>query len=405
MRISIPTIGSRGDVQPHIALAQGLQRAGHRVTVLSHPCWGDLVSAHGVPFTPIGPDIDLGQWTADLRLRSRFPLLALMRVIKATADLLAEAHPDILAGCQGVDLVVVSESTTTGKNEADLLGLPTVSITLMPWVLPGPNPDSSLFQHMGYRAGEWLLWWLKLRPMNRVRKKLGLPPVGSEGFTSERLNLIPISEAVYQRYPYWAPHHKMCGYWFANEPQGWQPPADLLTFLAAGDPPLVISLGAMSLNPDDALGNARLFVDALRRAGARAIIQGWDEGLHQLELPPTIYPAGPMPHSWLLPRAGGVVHHGGYGSTAAGIRAGIPALVIPHIGDQFIWGRRIHALGVGPAPIPRAKLTPHNLTAVLQDVVTNDALRVAAAQLGAQVRAETGVDNAVAMIEDVMASA
>jgi UDP:flavonoid glycosyltransferase YjiC (YdhE family) len=111
------------------------------------------------------------------------------------------------------------------------------------------------------------------QPLNRMRKRQGLPPVGPEGFASARLNLVPISPAVYPPNPLWAPHHRVVGNLFAEEPVGWQPPVDLLAFIESGKPPLVISLGAMSLGSGDALESAKLFVGAIQQAGVRAIIQ------------------------------------------------------------------------------------------------------------------------------------
>jgi UDP:flavonoid glycosyltransferase YjiC (YdhE family) len=236
--------------------------------------------------------------------------------------------------------------------------------------------------------------------LNRIRKKQGLPPVGREGFTSSRLNLVPVSPAVYEPNPHWEPHHRIVGYWFAQDPPGWGPPAELLAFLEADQPPVLISLGAMSLGDHDATEVAGLFVDAIRRAGVRAIIQGWETAVRQLSLPPVIYTAGSLPHSWLLPRCAAVVHHGGFGTTAAGLRAGIPALVIPHIADQFFWAEIVHELGVGPQPIRRAKLSTTALAASLHELVYNDNLSAAASALGERIRAEKGIDNAVGQIEE-----
>jgi UDP:flavonoid glycosyltransferase YjiC (YdhE family) len=174
----------------------------------------------------------------------------------------------------------------------------------------------------------------------------------------------------------------------------------LVTFLESGDPPRLITLGAMSLGADDAYENASLFVEAVRRAGVRAIIQGWDAGIRRLALPPTIYAAGSLPHTWLLPRCAGIVHHGGFGTTSAGLRAGIPSLIIPHLVDQFYWGRRVHELGVGLKPIQRAKLDAEALAVALQGLTRSADRRAAAARLGEQIRAEDGVANAVRLIEE-----
>jgi sterol 3beta-glucosyltransferase len=191
------------------------------------------------------------------------------------------------------------------------------------------------------------------------------------------------------------------GYWYTEERENWQPPPELSAFLDAGEPPVLVSLGAMSLGEADPKEVAGLFVDAVQRAGVRAVIQGWEAGIKQLTLPETIFAAGSLPHSWLLPRCAAVVHHGGYGTTAAGLRAGVPALVIPHIADQFFWGDIVHKLGVGPRPLRRAKLSLETLTTSIQELIHTTSFSHAAVSLGDQIRTESGVDNAIRQIEEV----
>lgn len=399
MKIVIPTIGSRGDVQPFIALAQGLARAGHTVTLASHPVMRGLVESHGVTFAPIGPDIDLAQEVADLRQRSRNSVVGLVRGMQFSFRQLELAHADILALCRPADLVIVPAQSAAGKNEAELLKRPYASVNFVPWGIPWDDPERPFLKRAAYGFIDGLVSLITTLPLNRMRRRLGLPPVGPEGFTSPRLDLVPVSPAVYAPNPRWPPQHRMVGYWFAEPPAGWESPADLLTFLEAGDRPLVISLGAMSLGRRDALEAASLFVDAIQQAGVRAIIQGWETALQPMALQPTIYAAGSLPHSWLLPRCAGLVHHGGLGTTAAGLRAGLPALVIPHLVDQFYWGQRIQELGAGPRPIPRAKLDRAGLAAALRELAHDVNWRVAAAGLGERIRAEDGIGQAVRLIE------
>jgi UDP:flavonoid glycosyltransferase YjiC (YdhE family) len=155
----------------------------------------------------------------------------------------------------------------------------------------------------------------------------------------------------------------------------------------------------MALSGEDALEAARITLEAVRQAGVRAVIQGWDEPLKQLAIPPSVFHAGPVPHDWLLSLAGGLVHHGGFGTTAAGFRAGIPTMVIPHIIDQFIWGQKVAELGVGPQPIPRTKLNPQNMAGALRQMQAHE-IRAKAAEIGAAICSEPdGVKLAVDLIE------
>lgn len=399
MRILIPTIGTRGDVQPFIALAQGLNRAGNLTIVASHPMMRTLVESHGVRFAQIGPDIDLGEEVGAIRQRARNSALGLIQGMRFGFRMLERSHADILALCGDTDLVVVPAAIAAGKNEAELSGLPYLSVSLMPWAIPYDDPERTFFKRGMYKAMDGLVNMITTRPLNSIRQKQGLAPVGKEGFTSTTLNLIPVSPAVFQPNPLWEQHHKLVGYWFADPPGEWEPPDDLLAFLESGDPPVVISLGAMTMGDYDAAVSVNLFVDVIQEVGTRAIFQGWEAEVKQFPLPPSMHASGSIPHSWLLPRCGAIIHHGGFGTTAAGLRAGIPALVIPHLVDQFYWGDCVHELGVGAKPIRWANLEKSTLVESLRHLVQNARLRSAASKLGEQIRAEHGIETAVRLIE------
>jgi UDP:flavonoid glycosyltransferase YjiC (YdhE family) len=402
MKILIPTIGSRGDVQPFIALAQGLTRAGHITTLASHPVMKNLVESHGVAFAPIGPDINIAQKSADIRRQAWNAAAGLIQVMGFGFAMLEQSHDDIMALCQKADLVIVPAAVAAGKNEAELLQLPYISVTLMPWAIPWQDPGRPIIKRILYGAIDSLVHLITTRPLNRIRKKIGLPPVGDEGFTSPLLNLIPISPAVYPPNPLWESRHRTVGYWFVDEPLGWVPPAELVAFLDSGDPPYVITLGAMSLGNGEASESAGLFLDAVQEIGVRAIIQGWETVIGNLSLPTTIFTTGSIPHSWLFHRCAGIIHHGGFGTTAAGLRAGLPALVIPHIADQFYWGQQIHELGVGPQPIRRAKLDKKGLVDALDELARNKTLQESAFTLGEHIRSEAGISEAVGLIQETL---
>jgi sterol 3beta-glucosyltransferase len=399
MKILIPTIGSRGDIQPYIALALGLQDAGHEVTFATHPCWGELIESYGIPFSPIGPNIDIGEETAKIRRRSPNWMLGFMRVMNFAFAMVEQSHVDVLELARDTDLMVISH-TSAGSMEAYELKLPNVSVTLQPQGIPANDPKAPTIQRALMKVIGAGMGLLMTRPFNQMRKRAGLPPMGNTGITSPVLNLIPLSPNVFPRSPFWEARHVMTGFWRTPSPEKWNPPADLLEFLAAGKPPVVVSLGAMALSGEDAMEAAHITLAALNATGERAVIQGWDEPMTKLEIPDTVFHAGSLPHEWLLPRASAIVHHGGFGTTASGLGAGIPSFVIPHIIDQFIWGQLVEKLGVGPKPIARNKLTVDNMVNALiqmQDL----AMRGKAAVLGEKIRSEPdGVDLAVKLIEE-----
>jgi UDP:flavonoid glycosyltransferase YjiC (YdhE family) len=402
LKTIIPTIGTRGDVQPYIALALGLLRAGHTVTVASHPSMKKLVESYEVPFAPMGPDIDIGYKTAIIRAKSPHWMVGFKRVMDFSFAMLERSHTDLLGLCRGADLVIVSHSAA-GSMEADKLGLPTVSVTLVPQAIPVKDPKDSFIKCAIMNIVGSGMGLMMNRPLEQIRKRVGLPAMGPTGVTSPILNLIPLSPQIFPPNPLWEPRHRMTGYWFAPSPQSWMPPDELLTFLEDGEP-VVVSLGAMALSGEDALEAAQITLTAVQQAGVRAIIQGWDEPMKLLSIPLTIVHAGSIPHDWLLARASGLVHHGGFGTTSAGFRAGTPMLVIPHIIDQFIWGNKVAELGVGPKPIARPKLNPGDMAEALRQMASSDTRRKAS-DLGIAIRAEPdGVAEAVKWIENVMSN-
>jgi sterol 3beta-glucosyltransferase len=399
MKILIPTIGSRGDVQPYINLGQGLKKAGHQVTLASHPCMRELVSFHELDFAPVGPDIDMDQKAAELRQNTGHWMLGLMRVMRFGYSVVMDASNDILALCRDAELVIVSDSSA-GSAEADKVGVPRVSVTLQPTRIPrqAPENQSTLQKISGKLIGAFMDRMLT-GPFNKHRKKLGLSPLGPEGIFSTMLTLVPVSPVVFTPDPLWPDYAHLTGYWFAAEPQDWTPSADLQAFIEAGEPPAVISLGAMSIGKsDDAREAAQIAIQAVEQAGIRAIFQGWNDVIDAAGLPDNIFHARSVPHGWLLARASCITHHGGFGTTAAGLRAGIPSIVVPHIIDQFLWAQEVEKLGAGPQPIPRKELTAERWAAALTEAVQNTEMRAKAWKISEQIRSEDGIKTAIQLI-------
>jgi sterol 3beta-glucosyltransferase len=400
MRIVVATIGSRGDVQPYINLCQGLLGAGHSVALATNPTLLSLAAAYGVPAVPVGPPVDMGEAGARLMAQSFNNMwIGMLRVMQLGGRLVEEAYPDVLKVCRGADLVIVSD-TGSGIAEAEKLGLPWISVTLQPGRIPSAETAPA-----GLGRLVWpLLGRLLAAPTNRFRKRVGAPPVQDiASMLSRRMILLPVSRYVAPPSPSWPSHVCQTGYWFARQTSGWTPPPDLVEFTRAGEKPLAVSLGVMSQSGKQARRGAELVLAALAQIGERAIIQGWDAVLQDMTLPETIFHAGSLPHGWLFEQVGAVIHHGGFGTTAAGLRAGVPVIVIPHVIDQFYWGQRVYELGVGPKFIPRGQLSAEKLAAAISQCRQDDSLRRRAAELGSQIRAEPdGVCTAVDAIQNLV---
>jgi sterol 3beta-glucosyltransferase len=245
------------------------------------------------------------------------------------------------------------------------------------------------------------------RLFNSWRKeRLGLPaiPLHRWPYTQLHGQAVPLlyghSPAVMPRPSDWSEHAHVTGYWFLDHAPGWQPPAGLVDFLESGSPPIYIGFG--SLAPAGKEEATRVVLEALRRSGKRGVIAtGWG-GLSPSVLPDEVYALESVAHDWLFPRAAAVVHHGGAGTTGAGLRAGVPSIIVPQSKDQPFWARRVEALGAGPAPIPRRRLTAGRLAQAMRVAVTDESIRKRSAALGETIRAEDGVGNAVQKVNQAI---
>jgi sterol 3beta-glucosyltransferase len=238
---------------------------------------------------------------------------------------------------------------------------------------------------------------------NTWRKKLGLKAwrsYGEQRAYAKRLgvpSLYGFSRHVLPPPADWDELQHITGYWFLETPSDWQPPADLVNFLESGPPPVYAGYG--SLNLGDAENKTRLLLRALELSGQRGVIlTGWG-GLTRLPAPPNVLFVDNVPHAWLFPRMAAVIHHGGAGTTGAGLRAGVPSLLTPLVGDQMAWADTVVKLGVGPRAPSIKALTAEKLADAIQIAVTDSAMRARAAALGEKIRAENGVARAVEIIE------
>jgi sterol 3beta-glucosyltransferase len=414
-RIAIAVVGTLGDVAPYLALAVALQSAGYSVVLGAPLDFESLIRSYGVEFRSLGSNIK------SFLTQSRFEKMSKNLLVNAPA-LLAEGQKIVDTAArhawrmaQNAALIVLHMNTSFCIDIAEALDIPAVMTAMQPLnttrefpfcAYYGP-PMGPTLNRITYTAlGVAMVYWNL--PRNRLRKEvLGLKPRSKTGsfFTDTRgrplTTLYAYSQHVAPRPRDWPRTAQLTGYWRLDDNTGWEPSQAFRQWLAAGEAPVYFGFGSM---PFGAKRNTQLLQEALALWGGRAIVaRGWG-GIAPDDLPQTIFAIDRAPHEKLFKHVKAVVHHGGAGTTAAGLRAGKPTFILPQGVDQPFWGRRVHELGCGPAPVRLKKLTPDSLADGLQDVTSNRHYETAARTLGEKLQAEDGTGNAVRAIEQVLAA-
>ena len=425
-RVLVTTVGSRGDVQPYVALAKGLQAAGHEVTLATCERFGPLAAEHGVPFEPLSDEIlqlldtDAGRDAIEESTGLFGMLTTNVKLAKAAGPINERLMHDVWRAAQAVqpEVIVYHPKALGAPHVAERLGAAPVLGVVVPATVP--TGDFPIVGLPAWKLGAWYnrftyrltaLGYANYEKMvNRFRTDtLGLPKRKGAALAATTADGRPvpvvhgISEQLLPRPADWPDHASLTGYWFLDAPTDWTPSAELVEFLEAGEPPVYVGFGSMAGRSPERL--TRAVVEALESAGLRGIIAtGWG-GLDAEGLPDTVLRIDEAPHDWIFPRVAAVVHHGGAGTTAAGLRAGRPTVVCPFIVDQFFWGRLVAEAGVGSEPVPQKRLTGERLAAALREVTTDAGIRERADAAGRRIRAEDGVAAAVAQIEGILAEA
>lgn len=341
MRIVLLAIGTRGDVQPLLALAAGLQQTGrHSLRFIAPDDFGALAREHGLDFFPLGMNMRdmLGTGNLGTGMESgRNVVVWVWQILRTMRPTFERLMDNTWSACQGAEAIVFSTMGLGAYHIAEKLGVPCYQAIPFPSARTRAFPNLTLPDlHLGgrynlltYALAERIMQQFTGRFLNRWRERFGLPVLPLSTWPYDRLRGRPVpvlfsfSPSVVPRPPDWDEHIHLTGYWFLEPPLDWQPPAGLLAFIESGPPPVYIGFGSM--NSRDAQATTRLVLDALAQAGQRGILStGWG-ALSHADLPDYVSVIESIPHAWLFPRMIAVVHHGGAGTTGAGLRAGIPA--------------------------------------------------------------------------------
>lgn len=406
-QITILTLGSRGDVQPYVALGAGLQAAGHRVALATADQFAELTTQAGLEHRPISAEFLELATSQQGKQAFAGKGLSRLNLMKQVMPMLRRMLDNIWQVAQDSQAIVYHPKAMGGYHLAEKLNIPAFLAMAAPAYSPTrqfatPLLLSSnlgpLFNKLSYN----LLLWAVSAPyrglINQWRKEaLSLPPFKDDNVLRDK----PVTK-LYCYSPHlvptpadWGADTVATGFWFLPAPQNWQPPTELVNFLEASPRPVYIGFGSMP--SEDAEAKTRLVLEAVRQASVRAVLAtGWG-GLAAASNE-NVFALKEAPHSWLFPRMAAVVHHGGAGTTGEGLRAGKPSLICPFFGDQPFWGGRVAALGVGPTPISQKALTAEKLAAALRTLTTDAEMQRRAAELGQKICAEDGVARAVEVI-------
>ena len=417
MLITILTGGTRGDVQPYIALGLALKRTGKQVRIATFKNFEDLVRGAGLDFYPLKGDVarvasDLNMQTA----RQADNPLKLVLSFKQLKSYVFDMTGDFFEVSSGSDAIIYHPGATIGYFAAQYLKIPSILATPFPMTPTREYPALMFynsirlgrrFNHLSHKIFEKVMWSTSSGAINQFwKKKFGhtpqdfASPFGKQ--TTRRLpTIVSCSQYVFPKPEDWPENVHNTGYWFLDEEAGWEPSGELLDFLQKGTPPVYVGFGSLG-DAARADQTTRLVIEALQNSGQRGILAtGWS-GLSKMDsVPEGMFILESAPHAWLFPRMAAVVHHGGAGTTAAGLRAGVPSIIVPHSNDQFAWGRRVYELGVGAKPIPRKKLSTENLSEAIKFALAKE-IGQEARDLGMKIQAENGAEAAAKIVNECL---
>jgi sterol 3beta-glucosyltransferase len=414
VRALLYCFGTDGDIRPFIALGRSLIRAGHEATICTAEGFRAAIEASGVGYAFMNNEM--------LRLiQHGMPQMSgprdAYKIIRAMGDAQRSALQDQWAAAQDFQpsIIVYHPKSLGGYHIAEKLGVPGVLSLALPFFTPtrefpipflsnlslGGRVNRLTYEFQRFTAlayggmlNDFRRNQLHLRPIRRTATLLhdsaGRPLIILYAF-SRYVRPIPVD------YP---PNVHVTGYWFLDRPDDWQPSAALERFIADGPQPIYVGFGSMGFGKGAERRN-KAIIDAIQRVGVRAVLAtGWSQQV-EVDLPDSVLMIDNAPHDWLFPKVSVVVHHGGAGTTGAGLRAGRPSLICPVLGDQPFWGHQVRLLGAGPDPLPQRQITAERLTDRLNRLVCDQTYRDRAEAVARLIETEDGPTRATAILESI----
>ncbi|KAK9246125.1 hypothetical protein V1506DRAFT_559685 [Lipomyces tetrasporus] len=417
LKFTCLTIGSRGDVQPYIALAQGLMADGHTVRIATHAEFKGWIESFGIEFRQVAGDpAELMRLSVE---HGMFTYGFLKEAASKFRGWITELLETSWVACQDTDVLIESPSAMAGIHIAEALQIPYFRAFTMPWTRTRAYPHAfavpeqkmgGSYNYITYVMFENVFWKGISGQVNKWRTTtLDLPRTNLDKMQPQKVpflyNFSPSVVPPPLDYSDWI---KVTGYWFLNESKvdkDFVPSPEIVDFVqtARRDKKKLVYIGFGSIVVADPKELTQAVVDSVLQADVRCILsKGWSDRLgstdaHKIEipLPDSVLQIKSAPHDWLFPQLDAAVHHGGAGTTGASLRAGIPTVVKPFFGDQFFYANRVEDLGAG---LHLKKLTVRHFAKVLWEATHNERIIAKARVIGKQIQKEDGVGVAVKTI-------
>ncbi|USL40720.1 glycosyltransferase [Priestia megaterium] len=415
MLITMLTTGTRGDTQPFMALGVELKKRGYRVRIAASESYQNLIEPYGFEFASLRGDVSkiIESGAADDAINADSPLKFFSSLKnEKMMGMMVNIQEDLHKACTGADAIVYHPGAAIGYFAAKEMNIPSILASPFPMTPTKDYPAlifydrprfGKIYNKLTHHIFEWGFWKVVSGPLKKywVQQHGEGPNDFSCPYPKQRTaanpTIISSSPTVFPVSKDWPKHVHCYGNWFMESDHSYQPEEKLAEFLEAGEPPVYVGFGSVG-DKKNADETTALVIKALKLAGKRGIINTGGIGMsHAEEMTDDILFIKGVPHEWLFPKMSAVVHHGGAGTTAASLRAGVPSVIVPYGNDQFAWGRKIHELGIGSKAIPRKELTAEKLSAAISYTQMNE-IRSKAKEVGKQIRAEKGAEKAAQVI-------
>lgn len=417
MKVTILAFGTRGDVQPFIALGLGLKQAGDTVTIAAANEFKEFVEDYGLIYSSLNYDIKKDITRAldeKFDKKQKSPLTKYKQQKLEWPKLMKTWLDNSYEASKGCDIFIYSGlAVMYGIHIAEKLQVPSIPIQLQPMMLTSEIPfmmfpDLKIggwYNRLTYKIYAKGEWHMIGSAINQWRRENGLREINAKKsfilkYKSQTPLLYGFSSYVFPKARDWGNHISIAGYFFLDQLKNWQPPPGLLNFLQAGPPPVYVGFGSSSISNNEE--TTQMIMEALKKTGERGLLStGWG-AMKETRLPDNMFMVNDIPHHWLFPHTKAVVHHGGAGTTAEGLRAGVPSVIVPMGPDAGFWANQLYKIGTSPQSCSFKNLNVSKLATIINEAIHNKTIKERANVIGRKIRNENGVANAVNTIKQLV---